>query len=179
MHRSSSCLHLRNAIEKYGKEHFIKTVLTSGLTTQEQADAAERYWIGYFDSINNGYNIREGGSRGKLSAETRARMSESAKKRAPISEETREKLRKASTGRKHSKETLEKLKAAKSNVSAETREKLSAAAMGNKKTLGRKHSEESKAKMSAVKMGHEVTEETIEKIRATKLAKKLLKEQVG
>ena len=30
--------------------------------TKEEADKAEKYWIGFYDSINNGYNIMQGGT---------------------------------------------------------------------------------------------------------------------
>jgi hypothetical protein len=38
-------------------------------------DSAERYWMGYFDCIENGYNIREAGSRGPISEVTKAKIS--------------------------------------------------------------------------------------------------------
>lgn len=47
-----------------------------------------------------------------------------------VSEETREKLRIASTGRKHTEETKLKIKIAKQNISDETRQKMSKAQKG-------------------------------------------------
>ena len=49
------------------------------------------------------------------------------KKRKPHTEETKELQRIASTGKRHSPETIEKLRAIKSNQSAETKAKISAA----------------------------------------------------
>jgi hypothetical protein len=48
-------------------------------------------------------------------------------KRKPLTEAQREVQRQVQTGRKHTQETIEKLKAAKANVSAETKAKISAA----------------------------------------------------
>lgn len=94
-------------------------------------NTAEKYWISYFNSIEDGYNIREGGRGGRLS------------------EDTREKLRKASTGRKHSKEARAKISKARlgSIASEETKEILS------KAHLGHTVSEETKEKMSKAHLG--------------------------
>ncbi len=46
----------------------------------------------------------------KYSEKTKHKMSEFGKRRAPITEKTREKLRKASTGRKHTKDKISKAK---------------------------------------------------------------------
>lgn len=48
-------------------------------------------------------------------------------KRAPHTEEAKEKIRQANVGRKHAPETIEKLRSIKSNQSAETKAKISAA----------------------------------------------------
>jgi hypothetical protein len=45
--------------------------------TQTKADMSEIWFIKYFNSINNGYNIREGGSHGKMSEESKRKMSRS------------------------------------------------------------------------------------------------------
>lgn len=74
------------------------------------------------------------------------------------SEEVKEKLRIANTGLKRSKETCEKLKLAKMNISEETRLKISEAGKG------RKHTNEVKAKVSEALTGRPVSEETRLKI---------------
>jgi len=43
--------------------------------TQEVADYWEKYFIGRYDSIETGYNLRDGGSRGKHSQETKEKIS--------------------------------------------------------------------------------------------------------
>ena len=54
--------------------------------------------------------------------------------------------------------------------SEEARVKISVAQIGNTKTLGKKYQEETKAKMSAAKMGHAVSEETRAKLSAAAFA---------
>jgi len=54
--------------------------------------------------------------------------------------------------------------------------KLSAAEMGNTRSLGRKRTDEAKAKMSAVKMGGKHTEETKAKMSAAHMGRKLTDE---
>lgn len=95
------------------------------------------------------------------------------------SETSKAKARLAMLGRKHSAETIEKIRIAKSNPSEETRRRLSAA------FTGRVHSPETREKMrqsrtgyvpsaktcskiSEAKMGHEVSEEARAKIKAAR-----------
>lgn len=54
-------LHLYTAMNKYGKEHFkVDTIDTAD--NQTELNEKERYWIKHYDSIENGYNILEGGN---------------------------------------------------------------------------------------------------------------------
>lgn len=73
---SSGCVKLTNAMKKYGILNFIMKPLIV-VNSQEIANYWEVYFIRKFNSIKNGYNIREGGSDGKLSEETKNKMSES------------------------------------------------------------------------------------------------------
>ena len=44
--------------------------------SQTELNAAEAYWVKFFDCINDGYNLREGGgAHGKMSFESRMKMS--------------------------------------------------------------------------------------------------------
>lgn len=140
--KASGCIYLKNAIAKYGRNKFVNSILTSDLTTQEDMDAAETYWIKYFDSIKNGYNIKEGGSHGKHSEESKIKMSE-AQKGKKLSEETKAKISKAHLGKKHSEETKDKMKNA---------------------SLGKYHSEETKAKIREANSGKKLSKETKAKI---------------
>jgi hypothetical protein len=71
---NSGCRKLRNAIRKYGADKFILTVLTSNLSNDSDLNKAEAYWINYFDSMEEGYNISPGGDGHHQSAETKRRI---------------------------------------------------------------------------------------------------------
>lgn len=144
---------MARAILKHGWNNFDHEILFEGLT-KEEADEKEKELIDFYDSRNpeKGYNTREGGSNG------------------PLSEEAKEKLRETMTGRydgennpfygkTHSEETKriirEKNKVHSVNrdiygeknpmwgrkLTPEEREK-------RKSMLGKRHSEETKKKMS-------------------------------
>lgn len=87
---TSHCVKLRNAIFAYGKDAFVLTLLTV-CSSQQELDAAEKYWIDFFNSIEDGYNLKEGGGRGRHALSTI------------------EKITKALTGRKHSEVTRAKM----------------------------------------------------------------------
>lgn len=54
----------------------------------DKLDELEKYYIKKYDTFNNGYNSTEGGFSGKLSDETKQKISESLKGR-PMSELTK------------------------------------------------------------------------------------------
>lgn len=101
----------------------------------------------------------------KRSPEVRERMSQAAKNICP---ETRKNMAIAQIGKKHSAETRRKLSEISKNMSDETKLKMSLAAKGKKKTpftlehranlskarLGKKHTEETKAKISYIQKGN-------------------------
>ena len=73
--------HFSNAIKKYGWDNFKHEILLEGLT-KEQAQLAEKLFIGYWDLMNQdkGYNLTSGGEVGKeMSEETRTKMSNAHK----------------------------------------------------------------------------------------------------
>jgi group I intron endonuclease len=71
-----NCIKINAAINKYGKDSFQYEVLTF-CGTQDTADYWEDYFIVKYKSATreNGYNLREGGSAGKLSEETKRKLS--------------------------------------------------------------------------------------------------------
>lgn len=146
----SNCVHLIRAIQLYGKEHFkIECLLVTH--TQEMADHWERHFIERYDSIANGYNCREGGSRGKHNDESRRKLAEKA------------------TGRKHTPETLKKMSDSHLGQSP-----------GNKGITGVvKQSAETRAKQSAGRKGKRQSPEWIARRTAsaqrTKVAKRAAK----
>lgn len=68
------CLKIHNAFNKYGRENF-KIELLCSTDTQSTANYLETFWINSFDSIQSGYNLASGGSRGKPSEETKKKLS--------------------------------------------------------------------------------------------------------
>lgn len=82
------------AIEKYGWDNFEHIILSTGLTAEE-ASQLEKKLIQSFDSIQNGYNIDEGGII-----------------HSP-SQETIEKIRVSMKGKTHTLETKEKISLSK------------------------------------------------------------------
>lgn len=56
----SSSMHIKRAILKYGKEHFKIELIEECETSL--LDEREIYWINYYNSFNNGYNLTEGGN---------------------------------------------------------------------------------------------------------------------
>lgn len=135
-----SCCHLDRAIKAYGKNNFYYQVLITA-HTQESADYWESYFIEKYKSndFDLGYNLRQGGSSGKHSMETRKKLSIAHKGRPshnkgkPMSDEQKNKISLANTG---------KIK------SAETRAKMAEINKGNKNCVGRRYSQETKDKMS-------------------------------
>ena len=84
---------IRKAYKKYGFNNFTYETIFSGIQDEMLEDYAEKFWIKVFGTLApNGYNLEEGGKRGKrvhhapnlgkkASAETRAKMSEGQKRR--------------------------------------------------------------------------------------------------
>lgn len=142
------------AICKYGWDNFnhdIIGIVEANNDEQLVLDLKEfeRYYIDLFDSFNNGYNMTTGGDCG-----------------CKRSEETKERHRKAQTGKKYSMESRRKMSESakqKPPVTDETRKKLSEAAKGvlvgernpmygktgeKNPFYGQKHTEDSRKRMS-------------------------------
>lgn len=156
--RKGSCA-LYAAIRKYGAEAFTLNAIAAG-ASQIELDEAEQQWISQLGTLApNGYNLKTGGSRGRHTAEARAKMSVSQRNRAPISDVTRAKLSAIHKGKPLSAEHRQKLSNAKTGkpsplrgrtLSKETRAKISASLAGHTgSNLGRKFSQEWRDKISA------------------------------
>lgn len=130
---------LYNAFRKYGKENFKIETICSALSP-EHLNSLEQHFIKYFNSFHpDGYNLTSGGD----SAYTRSEHSRDKQRSAmlghTVSVETRAKISKTLTGRPGIRKGAV--------LSAETRQKISEI------QIGRKASEETKAKMKASKLG--------------------------
>lgn len=90
--RSNGAPKLHNSIVKHGPSEFKIELLWEGECTQAELDAKEFYFIMELGTMSpNGYNLKEGGSGGKLSDESRLKMSNSRKGK-PHSIETKFKM---------------------------------------------------------------------------------------
>lgn len=112
---------LRDAYKKYGFNNFTYETILSNIQEDNLQDYAERFWIKVVGSLApNGYNLEEGGKRGKrvhhkpnlgkkASDETRAKMTASQKKHWASYEVH------PNVGRKPSEETRRKMSESKKN----------------------------------------------------------------
>lgn len=130
-------IHFTNAINKYGWDNIEHEILLDGLT-REEAELAEKLFIGYWDLTNRdkGYNVSQGGN--------------------IMSEETRHKIAEAHTGFRHTDEAKQKISMANRGRtrSEETKRKLSEQLSGKRNpNYGKRWSEEEKAKMSEARKG--------------------------
>lgn len=97
--------YVHKAIRKYGPENFTWGTLHDNITNINDLNRLEIFYIGYYDTYNNGYNLTEGGG-GMVgwspSKKTRKRMSE-AHKGKKLSKEHKQKIAEANKGNKLSK----------------------------------------------------------------------------
>lgn len=188
---------LYNSLKKYGFDNHIFEIVE--LCAENSLNDRERYWQDFYDVTNSGLNCRlttTNDKSGKLSEETKRkiseahkgkiiseetkkRMSEAQKNRPPIKEETREKLREARKHQviKHSKETIQKrLDTIRNNGgfkhSEEAKKKIS---------IGIKESktQEIRQQVSKRHKGKITSEETKKKISEAIKAKNILKKKYG
>jgi group I intron endonuclease len=164
--RQGSEFMFHQAIRKYGEENFTIEILEEDLEDTTTADKAECYWIKYFDTFKNGYNMTEGGhgrERGwNHSDESKQKMSEKAKDRTPWNKgktgvqeawNKGKKLtddQKINMGHLHTDETKKKLSEQKAGIklSKEHKKAISEGNKGEKNGMfGRKQSEETKQKI--------------------------------
>lgn len=111
-------MYFHKALRKYGKENFDWSVIYE-CNNKQELNIMEVYFIGYYDTHKNGYNLTIGGegiSGYKLTKKMRQRISDTNK------------------GRIRSEETKKKISIAKKNVpkTEETKKKMSRAKKGIK-----------------------------------------------
>lgn len=179
MYKGCHNLYLSNAIKKYGWENIKKEVLIE--CDKECVDFFERAFISGYNSTNEkiGYNLESGGNKNKIMSDDTKEKLSIAHTGKKASQETKNKMssfRKGNKicasygfkGKKHSIETKEKMKinATGRKFSKQTLQKMSVAKIG--KMLSSSHRE----KISNSLIGHEVTKEVREKISINHIGKK-------
>jgi len=162
---NKGCINLHRALNKYGRNNFIIKLITV-CGTQKTADYWEDYFIKRYNSIKQGYNLKGGGSHGHFSDAIKKKISEATKGRPAWnkgkspSEESRKKMSAWQIGRK---------------LSDEHKTKVSESLKGNKRNLGHKHSDETKAVISTKSKAWKrkpLSEETKAKIATKNTGKK-------
>ena len=103
--------HFGNAIKKYGWDAFKPDILAQ-VETVEEANSLEKYYIRIMDSRNPdvGYNIEEGGKNHEPTDEWREAISNKAKERY------KDKTKNPMYGKKHTSESLQKMRDKKIGV---------------------------------------------------------------
>lgn len=148
--------YLQRAVDKYGMESFITGSLCVAYS-KEELDGWEDQYIEYYQSMNRdkGYNLKGASSRGRMSAASKRKLSESKKGKNVIDEETRQEINKKLRGRQLSKEHRENIRTAQLGTcrSLETRKKMSDVRKGII------YSQETKEKMSKAKKGKVLSKE--------------------
>lgn len=106
------CIKFYNAINKYGWDNFDHEIFASNLTFEE-ACSMQKLLISKLDTINNGYNVKEGGNGGPIPQEVRIKIRE---KRAHqvITKEAIQKMAATHRGTHHTEETIQKMRQAAS-----------------------------------------------------------------
>jgi group I intron endonuclease len=134
--KPNNCVALYRAIQKYGKESFALYTLATA-NTQAELDTIEQTQIQIHCSSDqeHGYNLRAGGARGKHQDSSKRKIAESL------------------TGSVRTEECRKKISAAKTGV--KTRRVY---------LTGFKHSQVTKAKMSAARKGKPLSETAKEKM---------------
>jgi group I intron endonuclease len=149
---SSGCVAIYNAIQKYGWENFDKDWYEC---PDDELDKHEELMVEVLGTLApDGYNLREGGgSCGKLSEETKRRISE-AQRGNIRTEETKHKISETLTGIIRTEET---------------KQRMSDSKKGDKHPLfGKTASEDTKQKMSESRLGKVSSEETKQRLSESK-----------
>jgi len=101
---------ISRAIQKYSKYDFVYGIVEE-VDNRNLLDEREKYWIQHYDSVNDGFNIKEGGkcTRGYKQSQSSIEKRREKLLGRPLSEEHKQKISKAHMGKVLSKETVNKM----------------------------------------------------------------------
>ena len=141
--------YFKRAVAKYGKENFRRITIDIAENREDQ-NRKEIFWIDFYDARNSlvGYNVALGGEGGLVSEEHKEKLRK-AKVGVPRSEETKRKLRIAMLGRKNLQHSIRMTGSSHpmygKHHSKETKQKI---IENHKGTLGAHFSDETRKNMS-------------------------------
>lgn len=101
---------ISRAIQKYSKYDFVYGILEE-VTDENLLDEREMYWIKFYDTVNTGFNIKEGGKCARGYKQSQSSIDKRRKKLIgkSLSKEHKEKISKSHKGKILSKETVDKM----------------------------------------------------------------------
>lgn len=101
---------ISRAIQKYSKYNFVYGIVEE-IEDINLLDEREKYWILYYNSVDNGFNIKEGGKSARGFKQSQSSIEKRRQKLIgkPLSDEHKQKLSKAHKGKILSKETVNKM----------------------------------------------------------------------
>jgi len=147
---------ISRAINKHGRENFTITCICKA-SNKEELDNREKVAIKLFKTIENGYNLKEGGNGSKHSEESKKKMSEQRKGK-PKPESYKQKQRENNLGKKRPDWVIEKMRQSQ---------------LGEKGSFyGKKHTEEYKERMREANTGKKLSQQSKNKISIGNKGKK-------
>ena len=119
---------ISRAIHKYSKYDFVYGIVEE-VEDKNFLDVREQYWIKFYDTVENGFNIKEGGKCARGFKQSQSSIEKRKQKliRKSLTEEHKQKLSKAHKGKILSKETVDKMIAYRTgrNLTESCKEKIS------------------------------------------------------
>jgi group I intron endonuclease len=175
-----SGVNIKNAIEEYGKNNFVKEYIDEAFN-QLELDEKEKYWIKITDAQNPiiGYNIADGGwNHLTITEDIKKKISKTIKEKyingyvnnrlgCSISNETKKKISNSNKGKVLSEETKKKISNSNKGkvLSEETRKKISDIKKNTKLSESHKNS------ISESLKGRPVSSDTRNKLRENNINK--------
>jgi group I intron endonuclease len=119
---------ISRAIQKYSKYNFVYGIVEE-VEDANLLDVREQYWIKFYDTVENGFNIKEGGKCARGFKQSQSSIEKRRQKLIgkSLSAEHKQKISKAHMGKVLSKETVDKMIAYRTgrNLTENCKEKIS------------------------------------------------------
>jgi group I intron endonuclease len=125
------------ALDKYGYDDFDKIILETCSDDSIVLCEKENYWMKHHNAIENGYNIREAGARGKMSDESKRKMSLSQRGKIMPKWSSEARAKRMANKKPMTEEHKMKISNSKKGYifTEEHKAKISAARLGKRKSL--------------------------------------------